>query len=232
MNQIARLIIRMILFMVIMAFWSPILYDLFCKKTGFNGTTQRGNLSSNMKFKYYKKWGPDAQNKHIDLITDAYKQKLELHTSEFINSGNSISFFPNLDQAKNSQKESINSQRKSIRVEFDSNVHSKLNWKFYPKTQFIDVYPGQTFLVYFYIKNISGRDKVGTAIYNVSPVQAGQYFIKIQCFCFENIFLKNKEEVTVPVLFHIDEDIAANKETKDIRLMTLSYTFFPSIMDR
>ena len=58
------------------------------------------------------------------------------------------------------------------------------------------------------------------------PPQAGLYFNKIQCFCFEEQRLGAHEEIDMPVFFYIDPAIFDNPSTEDVHSITLSYTFF------
>ena len=45
--------------------------------------------------------------------------------------------------------------------------------------------PGQSTLAFYTAENTSDRVITGVSTYNVTPQQAGLYFNKIQCFCFE-----------------------------------------------
>ena len=45
--------------------------------------------------------------------------------------------------------------------------------------------PGQSTLAFYTAENTSDRVITGVSTYNVTPQQAGTYFNKIQCFCFE-----------------------------------------------
>ena len=64
-------------------------------------------------------------------------------------------------------------------------------------------------------------------MFNVSPAQAGQYFNKIECFCFTEQTLKAGESVDMPVVFFVDPAIRDNPDTRHIDEITLSYTFYP-----
>ena len=62
--------------------------------------------------------------------------------------------------------------------------------------------------------------------FNIFPFSAGSYFSKIECFCFVEQKLEPGERVKMPVTFYIDPDIINNIETKGIKTLTLSYTFY------
>lgn len=49
----------------------------------------------------------------------------------------------------------------------------------------LQVHPGQSTLVFYTAHNLSDKAITGVSTYNVAPQQAGYYFNKIQCFCFE-----------------------------------------------
>ena len=60
-----------------------------------------------------------------------------------------------------------------------------------------------------------------------TPELAGAYFNKVECFCFTDTTLKPGETLDMPVVFYVDPDIVNVPELKDMKTITLSYTFFP-----
>jgi cytochrome c oxidase assembly protein subunit 11 len=88
------------------------------------------------------------------------------------------------------------------------------------------VHPGEQKEIVFYAKNLTGMDMVGQAIPNVLPNNAADYFLKTECFCFNNQPLAAGDDAELAVVFIIDPDLPASVNT-----VTLSYTIF-DITDR
>jgi cytochrome c oxidase assembly protein subunit 11 len=117
-------------------------------------------------------------------------------------------------------------------------VREGMPWKFVPSQSSIYVTPGEPALAFYKATNLSSAPITGIANYNVVPFQvdiysnidlkqkAGYYFMKIQCFCFEEQKLDPGETVDMPVFFYLDPDILDDKYCKDISSLVLSYTFF------
>lgn len=116
---------------------------------------------------------------------------------------------------------------KPITVTFDSNVAPGLPWDFKPMQNDVTMKIGETVEVKFYAENKSDQPTRGQAIFNVSPVEAGAYFNKVQCFCFNETDLAPGERREMPVVFYVDPEITKAAETKSITTLTLSYTFYP-----
>jgi cytochrome c oxidase assembly protein subunit 11 len=116
-----------------------------------------------------------------------------------------------------------------IGVRFDANVDPRLPWRFEPVQNQVRVNPGARNTIYYRATNLSARPITAHAVFNVTPDTAGQYFNKIQCFCFTDQTLKPGESVEMPVIFFVDPRIRtdADPETRVIDEITLSYTFYP-----
>jgi cytochrome c oxidase assembly protein subunit 11 len=115
---------------------------------------------------------------------------------------------------------------KVIHVRFNADTDPALPWKFEPLEREVSVRIGENRLVAFRATNESAKETRGSATYNVTPNLAGQYFNKIQCFCFEEQRLKPGETVSMPVSFFIDPAILDDVNLQGITNITLSYTFF------
>jgi cytochrome c oxidase assembly protein subunit 11 len=152
--------------MIGMSFAAVPLYDMFCRVTGYNGTTQRVEQAS-------------------DVILD-----------------------------------------RKMRVELDSNVVSELNWKFEAVDKAVEPRIGETVQVNFRVTNNSKTENTGRAVFNVTPMIAGAYFNKLECFCFTDVTLKPGETRDMPVVFFVDPEIVDFPDTRDVSVMTLSYTFY------
>ena len=113
-----------------------------------------------------------------------------------------------------------------IRVTFDGSVSDSLPWSFVPAQRDVRVVPGESALAFYVTKNNSEKAITGVATYNVMPPQAGPYFVKIQCFCFDEQRLQAGEEVDMPVLFVIDPKFLEDPSLKRVSNIALSYNFF------
>lgn len=107
-----------------------------------------------------------------------------------------------------------------VTVEFDSNAHG-LPWRFRPLVRSVQVHPGQLATVEFEVENQRDAAVTGQAVPSYGPQRAGQYFHKIECFCFTQQKLAARETRTMPVVFVVDPALP-----KDVSTLTLSYTFF------
>jgi cytochrome c oxidase assembly protein subunit 11 len=114
-----------------------------------------------------------------------------------------------------------------VQVRFDANVAPDLPWRFGPDQRGVRVAVGARQMVFFTAENRSDHAITGSAVFNVTPPQAGQYFVKIQCFCFTEQTLRPHERVRMPVVFYVDPGLAKDPDANDIDEITLSYTFYP-----
>ena len=161
--------------MLALGYASVPLYDLFCRVTGYGGTTQ---------------------------ISDA------------------------------ATAETVKVSGKVMSVRFDSNISSALPWDFQPEQVTDRVSVGARDMAIFLAHNRSDQPITGTATFNVTPVQAGKYFNKVQCFCFTEQTLQPGQTARMPVLYYIDPAILDDPDTNNINEITLSYTFYPVDPDK
>lgn len=152
--------------MVGLAYASVPLYSLFCRVTGFGGTTQRAEA---------------APTRTVD---------------------------------------------RKITVRFNADMNAGLPWKFQPEQGKLVVKLGETGLAAYRAENRGSRPTVGTATYNVSPDKVGQYFNKLECFCFTEQTLQPGQSVDMPVAFFVDPALNDDPNMEDVDTITLSYTFF------
>lgn len=154
--------------MVALSFAAVPLYDMFCRITGYGGTTQEANAAP-------------------DTVLD-----------------------------------------RLVTVRFNTDTEKGLPWKFTADQGAVQVKIGEERFISFTAENTSDKPVYGTAIYNVTPHAAAEYFSKIQCFCFDSQRLDPGQTVHMPVSFFIDPQIMDDPYLRDLETVTLSYTFFLS----
>ncbi len=154
-------------FMVGMSFAAVPLYDLFCRVTGYGGTTQVGTAPSQ------------------DAVSD-----------------------------------------RTVTVRFDASKNRGMPWHFNPEQREITLRVGETGMAFYRAESVSSERTVGTATFNVTPLKAGQYFVKTECFCFTEQALDPGQVADMPVSFYIDPGILEDSNLDDTNTITLSYTFY------
>jgi cytochrome c oxidase assembly protein subunit 11 len=109
---------------------------------------------------------------------------------------------------------------RTVTVELDANVHD-LPWQFRPLVGQIRVHPGEVATVEYEIANVRSVPVSAQAVPSYGPARAGEYFHKMECFCFKQQTLAPGETRRMPVVFVVDP-----KLPRDVNTITLSYTFF------
>jgi len=117
---------------------------------------------------------------------------------------------------------------REVTVRFDTNVSSGMAWDFSADQLSQTLHIGEVGLAFFTATNPTSYATSGAATFNVTPLEAGLYFSKIQCFCFNEQTLEPGETVQMPVYYYVDPDITERANLDDVTTITLSYTFFPS----
>ena len=113
-----------------------------------------------------------------------------------------------------------------IKVRFDSSTEKDSPVVFKPQKRLIKVRIGENNLAFYNAKNNTDQPLTTMSVFNVTPLNAGKYFNKIECFCFEEQKLSPNEVVEMPVSFFIDPSIKDDKFINDLSEITLSYTMF------
>jgi cytochrome c oxidase assembly protein subunit 11 len=109
---------------------------------------------------------------------------------------------------------------RTVTIELDSNAHN-LPWQFRPLVRHVKVHPGEITMVEYEIVNVRAAPVTGQAVPSYGPPRAGEYFQKVECFCFTQQTLAAGETRRMPVVFVVDP-----KLPKDVDTIALSYTFF------
>ncbi len=111
---------------------------------------------------------------------------------------------------------------RKVKVRFTYMVEKQLPWDFVATVPSVEVHPGEKKLVSFIAKNMDqGGATTGKAVYDINPPEAGQYFKKIECFCFREQKLEAGQEMEMPLYFWFDPEMPDH-----IKEITVAYTFF------
>jgi cytochrome c oxidase assembly protein subunit 11 len=109
---------------------------------------------------------------------------------------------------------------RTVTIEFDSNTRD-LPWRFQPIVRHVTVHPGEVATVEFEVVNVRNSAVTGQAVPSYGPAIAGEYFHKLECFCFQQQTLAAGETRRMPVTFIVDPRLP-----RDVSTIALSYTFF------
>lgn len=115
---------------------------------------------------------------------------------------------------------------RTVTITFNADVDANMPWKFKPTQTHTTVRIGEMMLASYRAENTSDQPVTGMATYNVTPHEAGKYFHKVYCFCFEQQTLQPHQVVNMPISFYVDPKIVDDPNVKDVKDITLSYTFF------
>lgn len=122
----------------------------------------------------------------------------------------------------------VTNDTRLVKVTFQATVHPSLGWQFEPQQNHMIIAPGETALAFYRAKNKTDRPIIGASVYSILPGDAGIYFNKIQCFCFDEQLINPNEEVDLPILFYIDPEFGLDSRMNHINEISLSYVFFES----
>ncbi len=113
-----------------------------------------------------------------------------------------------------------------IKVRFNADTAPDLPWSFKPVQREITLKVGESGLAYYRARNLAAEAVTGTSTFNVTPLKAGRYFSKVQCFCFDEQRLEAGQELDMAVSFFVDPEILSDRNLDEVKTITLSYTFF------
>lgn len=114
----------------------------------------------------------------------------------------------------------------TIKVRFDASKERGMPWEFKPLQTEMTLRIGEQGLAFYEAYNPTDYPVAGQASYNVAPYEAGGFFYKIDCFCFQEQVLMPGERVQMPVSFFVDPEIVTDRDAKHTGHITLSYTFY------
>jgi len=83
------------------------------------------------------------------------------------------------------KKQNITLESHFINVRLITSVHPSLPWKFSAKEPNIKIKPGEVKTIEYIVENPSNKTTFGIATFQYHPKELGNYFTKLNCFCFD-----------------------------------------------
>ena len=124
------------------------------------------------------------------------------------------------------KKQYIASEKHFINVRLITSVHSSLPWNFLTKESNIKIKPGEVKTIEYIVENPTNKTTFGVATFQYHPKELGNYFTKLNCFCFDKQTLKAGENNKYSLVILIDPEITKDNKTKDIKEVIMQFTFF------
>jgi cytochrome c oxidase assembly protein subunit 11 len=123
------------------------------------------------------------------------------------------------------EKDSVKA-KKPIVINLLTSVHPSLPWKFKSLNKKIIVKPGDVTTIEYEVENLENIETTGIATFAYYPKQFGDYIRKLNCFCYDAKTLLAKEKNKYSVVILIDPEVTKDSDTKDIKEVTIQFTFF------
>jgi len=115
---------------------------------------------------------------------------------------------------------------REVQIRFNADHAENLPWSFRPVQKEVRLKVGESGLAFYKAENHADKAVTGMAIYNVTPLKAGQYFTKVDCFCFTEQVLEPGQIADMPLTFYVDPEFMDDPDMEDVQTITLSYTFY------
>jgi len=119
----------------------------------------------------------------------------------------------------------------TVTIRFGATTQPDLPWRFQPEQPSMRLRVGEEGLAFYSARNLADRPVTGIAVYNVTPEKVGRYFHKVACFCLDEQTLEAGQHADMPVSFWVDPRLAEDPSTRDVRTITVHYSFFRSLSD-
>ena len=123
------------------------------------------------------------------------------------------------------QKDAVKAEEDII-INLITSVHPNLPWSFKALNKRIFVKPGQVKAIEYIVENLENKETTGIATFAYYPNQFGAYIRKLNCFCYDAQTLKSNQKDKYSVVLLIDPEVTKDSKTKNIKEVTIQFTFF------
>ena len=113
-----------------------------------------------------------------------------------------------------------------ISINLLTSIHPNLSWNFKAVNSEVLVKPGEVTTIEYIVENLGDTSTTGIATFAYFPSQFENYISKINCFCYDAQTLKAKQKDKFVLVLLIDPEVTKDSKTKDIKEVTIQFTFF------
>ncbi|MFT6106629.1 MAG: cytochrome c oxidase assembly protein subunit 11 [Rickettsiales bacterium] len=89
-----------------------------------------------------------------------------------------------------------------------------------------EILNGERILNSYLVKNLTEKEMIVGAHFDLQPEGIGKYLQRVECICFGTTLLNADEEKPMPVNFRIKPEIEKDPEFKDIRKIEVNYQIY------
>jgi len=131
-----------------------------------------------------------------------------------------INLSPNVEVQEDADSVVVDETR-PLKVLFTTSVNDDLPLLFESQKKSSEIYVGQSDRNVYHFVNMSDDTLYFRPVHSVFPAEASKKYTMLECFCFKDMMLLPKEDVSVPLVYYFNPSL-----DKEVTRVTMHYTLF------